>query len=316
MEKTRRFTASPEEAGERLDVFIAARLQGFTRSKVKTLFDEGRVSVNARPGKPGLRVKGEDAVDVRVPAPAVHTVKPEDVPLDILYEDSDIIVVNKPAGMTTHPGAGRSEGTLVNALLGHTKELSLVGGALRAGVVHRLDKDTTGAIVIAKNDSSHLILSEQFREHTAGRTYMALVWGAVRDMEGVIDMPIGRDVTHRKKISPRARKKRTAVTRYRVLRRYPLLTLLELKLDTGRTHQIRVHLNAINHPVVGDQLYGKRTVPPAVAREAADLLKKMKRQCLHARTLELVHPATGKRVEFEAPLPGDFEEILKTLEGR
>lgn len=316
MEKTLRLTVESTEAGERLDVFIAARLRGFTRSRVKTLFDGSRVTVNGKAGKPGLRVKGADAVDVLVPPERVHTVEPEDVPLEILYEDADIIVVNKPAGMTTHPGAGRSAGTLVNALLGHTKDLSLLGGPLRAGIVHRLDKDTTGAIVAAKNDSSHLALSKQFKDHTAGRTYLALVWGAVRDMEGVVDMPIGRDIAHRKKISPRARKKRTAVTRYKVLKRFPLLTLLELKLETGRTHQIRVHMNAINHPVVGDQTYGKRCVPPVMEKEAADLLKKIKRQCLHARTLELTHPSTGKLMEFQAPLPEDFEEILRTLEGR
>lgn len=315
MEKALRLTVENAEAGERLDVFIAARLKGFTRSRVKTLFDGSRVTVNGKAGKPGLRVKGADAVDVLVPPERIHTVAPEEVPLDILYEDSDIIVVNKPSGMTTHPGAGRSTGTLVNALLGHTKDLSLLGGPLRAGIVHRLDKDTTGAIVAAKNDSSHLALSRQFKEHTAGRTYLALVWGGVRDMEGVVDMPIGRDIAHRKKISPRARKKRTAVTRYKVLKRFPLLTLLELKLETGRTHQIRVHLNAINHPVVGDQTYGKRCVPPAMEKGAADLLKKIKRQCLHARTLELAHPSTGKLMEFQAPLPEDFEEILKTLEG-
>ncbi|MBI5467776.1 MAG: RluA family pseudouridine synthase [Deltaproteobacteria bacterium] len=315
MEKTLRLTVESTEAGERLDVFIAARLRGFTRSRVKTLFDGSRVTVNGKAGKPGLRVKGADAVDVLVPPERIHTVEPEEVPLEILYEDSDIIAVNKPAGMTTHPGAGRTTGTLVNALLGHTKDLSLLGGPLRAGIVHRLDKDTTGAIVAAKNDSSHLALSKQFKEHTAGRTYLALVWGGVRDMEGVVDMPIGRDIAHRKKISPRARKKRTAVTRYRVLKRFPLLTLLELKLETGRTHQIRVHLNAINHPVVGDQTYGKRCVPPAMEKEAADLLKKIKRQCLHARTLTLTHPSTGKLMEFQAPLPEDFEEILKTLEG-
>lgn len=314
MEKNLRFTATPEEAGERLDVFVASRLKGFTRSRVKTFLEEGRVSVNGRPGKPGLKIKPLDAVDVSVPPERTHTVEAEEIPLDILYEDSDIIVVNKPAGMTTHPGAGRSSGTLVNALLAHTKELSLIGGPLRAGIVHRLDKDTTGALVVAKNDQSSLNLSAQFKEHTAGRTYWALVWGAVNDLEGTIDLPIGRDIAHRKKISPRARKKRKAVTHYRVLKRYPLLTLLELKLETGRTHQIRVHLNAINHPVVGDQLYGKRVVPPAMPKEAADAIKSIKRQCLHARTLELTHPATGKRMEFASPLPEDFAEILEVLE--
>lgn len=316
MEKTLRLTVESVDAGERLDVFIAARMEGFTRSRVKSLFDGSRITVNGRPGKPGLKIKERDSVAVVVPPERVHTVGAEDVPLEILYEDADIIVVNKPAGMTTHPGAGRTEGTLVNALLGHTKDLSLVGGPLRAGIVHRLDKDTTGAIVAAKNDKSHLALSEQFKDHSAARTYLALVWGSVKDMEGVVDLPIGRDIAHRKKISPRARKKRSAVTRYRVLKRFGLLTLLELKLETGRTHQIRVHMNAINHPVVGDQTYGKRSVPPVMEKEAADLLKKIKRQCLHARALELTHPSTGRRMKFEAPLPEDFGEILKALEGR
>ena len=314
MEKTLRLTVQSEEAGERLDVFVAARMKGFTRSRVKTLFEVSGITVNGRAGKPGLKVRPGDAVSVAVPPERVHTVEPELAPLEILYEDRDIIVVNKPAGMTVHPGAGRTTGTLVNALLGHTKDLSLAGGPLRAGIVHRLDKDTTGAIVTAKNDAAHLELTRQFKDHSAGRTYLALVWGSVRDLEGVVDMPIGRDIAHRKKISPRARKKRRAVTRYRVIKRFPLLTLLELKLETGRTHQIRVHLNAINHPVVGDQTYGKRSVPPAMDKRAADLLKKIRRQCLHARTLELTHPATGERMRFEAPLPEDFDELLKALE--
>lgn len=314
MEKTLRFTVHSEEAGERLDVVVASHMKGFTRSRVKTIFDVSGVTVNGKAGKPGLKVRPEDSVTVLVPPERVHTVEPEQAPLEILYEDRDIIVVNKPAGMTVHPGAGRTTGTLVNALLGHTKDLSLVGGPLRAGIVHRLDKDTTGAVAVAKNDAAHLELTKQFKDHSAGRTYIALVWGSVKDLEGVVDMPIGRDIAHRKKISPRARKKRRAVTHYRVLKRFPLLTLLELKLETGRTHQIRVHLNALNHPVVGDQTYGKRSVPPVMKKEAADLMKKINRQCLHARALELTHPATGERMKFEAPLPEDFAALLKALE--
>jgi len=291
-------------------------MDGFTRSRIKTLFEDSRITVNRAAGKPGHKIRDQDSIEVLVPPDRTHTVTAEAVELDILYEDSDIIVVNKPAGMTTHPGAGRSDGTLVNALLGHTKDLSLVGGPLRAGIVHRLDKDTTGAIVVAKNDYSHHALTAQFKDHTAGRTYMALVWGRVKDLEGMVDMPIGRDIAHRTKISPRARKKRSAVTHYKVLKRFALLTLLELKLETGRTHQIRVHMNAINHPVVGDQTYGRRVVPPVMEKETADLLKKLNRQCLHARTLGLTHPRTGKRMSFEAPLPRDFEEILETLEAR
>lgn len=314
METTHNFKVPREDIGQRLDVFLASRLKDVSRSSVKNLIDEGKALVNGRPSKPGYKVREGDSVEVSVPGPSSVTVEPETIPLDVIYEDGDIIVINKPAGLTTHPGAGRPKGTLVNALVGNKKRLSSIGAPLRAGIVHRLDKDTSGAIAVAKNDRAHLNLAEQFKEHTAGRTYVALVWGYVRHNEGTIDMPLGRDVIHRKKISPKAKKSRRAVTHYTVLKRYPGITLLELKLDTGRTHQIRVHLTALGHPVVGDQVYGKREPSSAIDKRAADAIKKVKRQCLHGYRLGLTHPSSGEFMEFEAPLPRDMEGLIRLLD--
>lgn len=313
METTHTFTVAPEDASKRLDLFLTGKLPGLTRSGIKNLLEEGLILSNGKVAKAGYKVKADDRISVTLPPPP-DTLRPEEVPLDILYEDDDILVVNKPAGMPAHPGAGRKDGTLVNALLSHTGNLSRLGGEDRPGIVHRLDKDTTGALVTAKNDASYLSLARQFKEHTAGRRYLALVWGAVENDDGVIDLPLGRDTVQRKRISTRTRKSRTAITQYKVLKRYSYLTLLELRLKTGRTHQIRVHLAAINHPVVGDQVYGRRKVPPTLSKEIGDALRKMKRQCLHARTLGITHPTKGVFMEFEAKVPPDMDEILRLLE--
>ncbi|MBW7957373.1 MAG: RluA family pseudouridine synthase [Deltaproteobacteria bacterium] len=317
MEKKRIFTVTPAESRQRVDVFLSSMMPEVTRSRMKALSDEGRVLVNGKPAKAGHKVRENDQVEVSLPEPPPGYPEPEEIPLDILYEDADIIVVNKPAGMAVHPGAGRISGTLVNALLFHAggpQGLAPTGAPVRPGIVHRLDRDTTGSLAVAKNDRSYLSLARQLKERSARRKYVALVWGSFKDDEGSIDLAIGRDSVQRKKISTRARVKRRAVTRYRVLKRFPLMTLLELKLETGRTHQIRVHLNAVHHPVVGDQVYGKRAIPPALPKAAADVLKGVKRQMLHAWSLGIEHPATGEDMEFRAPMPPDMQRLLNALE--
>ncbi|MDO8426799.1 MAG: RluA family pseudouridine synthase [Deltaproteobacteria bacterium] len=314
METTHSFTVTSADASKRLDVFLADKVPGVTRSRMQALIREGRVKVNGKGVKAGQKVREGDKVEVNIPEPAPLKVAPEEIPIEILYEDRDVIVVNKPAGLAVHPGAGRFSGTLVNAVLAHTKSISTIGGPLRPGIVHRLDKDTTGVLVMAKNDLSHISLAKQFKDHTSRRKYVALVWGAIKADEGTIDYALGRDTAHRKKISIRARSKRKAVTHYKVLRRYHHSTLVELKLETGRTHQIRVHLAAINHPVVGDQTYGKRAIPFNLPKAVIDGFKKIKRQCLHAMTLGFTHPGTGGYMEFSAPIPPDMDGLLKLLE--
>ncbi|HAO94074.1 MAG: RNA pseudouridine synthase [Deltaproteobacteria bacterium GWB2_55_19] len=314
MAETRTFLVAEEDAPKRLDLFLTDSLKALTRSAVKGLIEEGRALVNGKKTKAGLRLKGGEEVSVDLPDPRPQILKAEDIPLDIIYEDNDIIVVNKQAGLAVHPGAGRPSGTLVNALLAHTQDLSDVGGPLRLGIVHRIDRDTTGSLVIAKNNLSHLALARQFKEHTTGRRYLALVWGAFKEDVGTIDLNIGRDSSERKKISTRTRRSRKAVTHWRVIGRYTFMTLLDLTLETGRTHQIRVHLSAINHPVVCDQVYGKRVAPASMDKAVADKLKGIKRQLLHARTLVIAHPATGEEMKFNAPLPPDMAEVLELLD--
>lgn len=314
MEKIRTITPEGVDASKRLDVFLSEKLAGITRSGVKHLMEKGLVLVNGREVKAGYRLRTGDTVTVGLPESPAPLPLSEPIPLDILYEDEDVIVVNKQAGLPVHPGAGRASGTLVNALLGHTRNLSSIGSPDRPGIVHRLDMDTTGSLVIARNDPSHISLSRQFREHSAVRKYLALVWGQMRADEGTIDLPIGRDVKERKKISTRSRKKREAVTGYRVIRRYPQFTLLELTPETGRTHQLRVHLSSVNHPIVGDQQYGRKAPSSGLNKPVLDMIKGIKRQLLHARVLGFNHPRTGEYMEFSAPVPGDMEEALTTLD--
>lgn len=315
MEEVRTFTVAESDSQTRLDVYLADALAPLSRSQVKTLIEKGLVLVDGSTTKAGLKLRGGDRVEVRIPPPPPVGVEAEAIPLDILYEDSDIIVINKPPGLAVHPGAGRRTGTLVSALLHHTRDLSTVGGPERPGIVHRLDKDTTGSLVIARNDDAHRALAAQFKAHTTTRRYRALVWGSPAEDEGVIDLSLGRSRTDRKKISTRTRsKKRRAVTRFHVVRRYGLLSLVDLFPETGRTHQLRVHLAAVGHPIAGDPVYCKRKVPPALAKGAADELKKIKRQLLHAATLGFTHPATGETVEFTAPVPEDMQRVIDALE--
>lgn len=308
------FTVTPSEAKTRLDIFLLQRLPDLTRSRIKNLIEDGLVSLNDMPAKAGVKVKGGDEISITIPEPQPVKAEPEKIPLDIIYEDKDIIVINKPPGLAVHPGAGRAKGTLVNALLYHCRDLSGIGGELRPGIVHRIDKDTSGVLVVAKNDKSHQFLAKQFKEHSIKRRYLAIVSGYVKKDEGTVDLPIGRHISERKKMSVRTRKGRRAVTHYRVLKRFPFHTLLEVILETGRTHQIRVHLSAIHHPVIGDPVYGKGNIPSGLSQKAIALIKNLKRQALHAETLGIIHPETKEYLEFTVPLPSDMEAVIAALE--
>lgn len=300
---------------ERLDVFVSHAMGEMTRSGVRRLIDTGFVTVNGRPEKPSLKLKGGERIVVKVPPPAPAVPVAEEIPLEILFEDSDIIVVNKPAGMVVHPGAGNYSGTLVNALLGHCRDLSGVGGEIRPGIVHRIDKDTTGILVVAKNDLAHRSLSGQFKQHSIKRVYMALVYGTPKEDKGLIDVAIGRHPSDRKKMSGAARRGRHAVTRWKVAGRYPGMTLLRITLETGRTHQIRVHLSEAGFPLLGDPVYGGSgrlaNVRDPVLR---GLIKSLGRQALHAGILGIIHPSSGEYLEFNADIPEDMGGIIKYLE--
>ena len=297
-------TAAPD-AGRRLDVVVAERLPQLSRARAAHLAADGRILVDAVPRKAAFRVRPEQQVRVLVPPPAPSGLQAEAIPLDVVYEDPDLLVVNKPAGLTVHPAPGHASGTLVNALLARVPDLPGIGGTIRPGIVHRLDKDTSGLLVVAKSDEAQRSLSAQLKAHTVVRTYLALVRGRVRRDEGVISEPVGRHPVHRKRIAvtPRGR---PAVTHYTALERFPAATLVACRLETGRTHQIRVHLTHLGHPILGDPVYGRAHV--------AD----MQRQALHAARLEFVHPRTGRRLVCTAPVPEDFARLLARLraEGR
>ncbi|MBI5892192.1 MAG: RluA family pseudouridine synthase [Deltaproteobacteria bacterium] len=314
MQKTLTFHLSPSDIHERLDTYLSKKIPEISRSQIKKLIDTGNVLLNNHPAKAGRKLQDRDVVHITIPEPKTLEVTPQKIPLDILYEDKSIIVVNKPAGMVVHAGAGNTEKTLVNALLYHCKDLSGIGGVLRPGIVHRLDKDTSGAIVAAKNDKAHLSLTKQFKERIIKKKYIALVWGVVKDDEGIIDMPIGRHISHRQKMSISAKRGRSAVTHYKVLKRFSRWTLLEIRIETGRTHQIRVHLSAIHHPVVGDTVYGKKTMPSFLPTNIRASVQGLKRQALHAATLGFKHPETDEYMEFNSPLPKDMDSIIKVME--
>ena len=285
---------------ERIDIFLAEAL-GFTRSRVKSLIDDGNVLYNGIPvTKSGLKVKGGE-ITVTIEEPVSISAEPEDIDIDIVYQDDQIAVINKAQGMVTHPCSGTPNGTLVNAIMYHIKDLSAINGVLRPGIVHRLDKDTTGLIVIAKTNEAHLSLAKQIGEKTAGRYYLALVNGNIKEDEGTIDAPLGRSPKDRKKIAVVPNGKR-AVSHFKVVKRYGDYTLVEFKLETGRTHQIRVHAKYINHSVVGDMTYGKK--------DAFGL----NGQLLHAYKLELTHPKTGERMVFTCDLPDYYKRVLEKLE--
>ena len=290
--------------GERLDLFIARRLSDLTRSRVRKLIDGGAVSINGQtPRKAGVKLAAGQRVRVSPPPPRPSTLQPEPMALSIVYEDGDLLVVDKPAGLAVHPSPGHSSHTLVHGVLAHCPNLSGIGGEGRPGIVHRLDKDTSGLIIVAKNDAAHVSLARQLKERKVEKTYLALVEGRIEPAEGIIDAPIGRDPRHRKRMAV-VERGREARTRYRLLREVDGRSLVEVRPETGRTHQIRVHLASIGFPICGDALYGRTAAAPAG----------LTRQFLHAQRLAFRHPATGERLELEAPLAEDLAAALAEME--
>jgi 23S rRNA pseudouridine1911/1915/1917 synthase len=308
-------------AGQRLDVFVGARLPDCSRSFAAQLIAGGNVRVNDRPQKPGHRLKTGDTVTGRIPPPRPSGFLPEPIPLAILYEDAHIVVVNKPPGLVVHPAPGHYSGTLVNGLLYHCPDLGGIGSELRPGIVHRLDKDTSGTLVVAKDGAALEGLNAQFKARTVQKTYLALVHGAMPAAEGTIRLPIGRHPVDRKRMSVASRRTRQAETGWRVRSRFHGFTLLELDLKTGRTHQIRVHCAAVHHPIVGDPVYGKRNASRASSdsspsTEINELLATIRRQMLHAWRIGFVHPASGAALTFESPMPPDMRRLIAELEAR
>jgi 23S rRNA pseudouridine1911/1915/1917 synthase len=300
---------------ERLDSFIARTVETMTRATAQRLIEAGHVLVNGSPQKPSLKLKGGEALSLTIP-PLVETeTAAESIPLEILFEDHDLVVVNKAAGMVVHPGAGNSGGTLVNALLGHCDDLSGIGGELRPGIVHRIDKDTSGVLVVAKNDAAHQSLAAQFKAHTIKRVYLAVVYGSPKEDKGRLESEIGRHPVDRKRMSGKAKHGKHAVTHWRVVGRYRGISLIRLMLETGRTHQIRVHLSEAGFPLVGDEVYGGSgrlaSIQDTVLRK---LIKDLGRQALHAKTLGFIHPSSGDYLEFDTELPADMAKIVDYLE--
>jgi 23S rRNA pseudouridine1911/1915/1917 synthase len=305
------FLVAEDQAGQRLDRFLAAQFPDMSRTHVQTLIDEGRVLVSGIAKKPSHHVESGEQITVEIPPPPLSGVEPENIPLMLLYEDADIAVVNKPAGMIVHPGAGADTGTLVAALLHHFggDGLSTVGGPLRPGIVHRLDKGTSGAIVIARSDAAHLKLIEEFRDRRVQKNYVALVHGMVKGDKGIIELPVARDLRRRSRMTSRRGKGREARTDWRLRLRLGNFSLIEADLHTGRTHQIRVHFSALGFPVVGDTLYGA----PHQERIGRELLPALGRNYLHAARIAFIHPRTGKHLEFRAPLPEELVTYVHKL---
>ena len=290
------------ESFDRVDAFIASTGQ-FTRSAAARLCDEGRVLINGKTAKKKAALAPNDMVQIDIPEPVDSTAKPQSIPLDVVYEDEDLLVVNKPKGMVVHPAPGNADGTLVNALLAHCGDsLSGINGVIRPGIVHRIDKDTSGLLIVAKNDRSHTHLAEQIKEHSFTREYEAVVYGNVKEDEGTVDAPIGRHPTKRKQMAVTNKASRNAVTHWRVVNRYGKFTHLALKLETGRTHQIRVHMAHMGHPVAGDSVYGPKKV-----------IERLGGQCLHAKKIGFIHP-DGRYLEFDSQLPQYFTSFLKGLD--
>ncbi len=320
------FTVDAQHAGQRLDQFLASTL-GVSRARVQQLISEEKILVNHGSAKASLKLRGDEQISILGPAerPPLRAI-PEEIPLDILYEDDDLAIINKPAGMMVHAGAGatedaRNRGTLVNALLHHFSALSAVGGEMRPGIVHRLDKETSGLIVIAKNDESHRKLAEQFSSREVKKKYVTLVHGWLKKDSGTVSASISRDRVHRIRMSTRGSGGREAVSHYKALRRldtpFGKFTLVEIKIDTGRTHQIRVHMASLGHPVVGDTLYGapREIRPPRVGNVRASAIS-LPRNFLHSAELQLVHPRTGKPISLQSPLPQELQTFLATVEGK
>jgi len=297
------FAAEKEDVGTRIDVFLAENMEDLSRSGVQKLIDEGMITLNGGKTKANYKLREKDIIDVTVPEVKEVEILPEDIPLDILYEDNDVIVVNKPQGMVVHPAPGHTSGTLVNALMFHCgDDLSGINGEKRPGIVHRIDKDTSGVLMIAKNDMAHQSLAAQLAEHSITRKYNAVVYNGFNEDEGTVNEPIGRNPQDRKKMAVTQKHSRHAVTHYRVIERMEKFTLIEAQLETGRTHQIRVHMTHIGHPLLGDPVYGPKKQPISLEGQA-----------LHARVLGFIHPRSGEYMEFEAPLPPHFVALLERL---
>ncbi|MFR4350915.1 MAG: RluA family pseudouridine synthase [Roseburia sp.] len=301
------FETGIEYEGERLDKYLGILYKGQdggqSRSFFQKLIKDGHVCVNGQLQKSNYRLKADDFVTVEMPDAVSTQILPEDIPLDILYEDDDLLIVNKPKGMVVHPSAGHDSGTLVNAIMYHCKDsLSGINGEIRPGIVHRIDMDTTGSLIVCKNDRSHLCIAEQIKEHSVNRRYRGIVWGVVKDDVGTIDAPIGRHPIDRKRMAINKKNGKDAVTHYKVLERFARYTYMEFQLETGRTHQIRVHMASVGHPLLGDTLYSSGKSP-----------YKLQGQTLHAMVIGFLHPTTGIYLEVCAPLPEYFEKILQNL---
>jgi len=296
-------------AGERLDKFLALKDLGFSRSQIQNLIHDGYIKVRGCAGtSSSLRVQAGDGIDIHIPALRPLSIEPVPIPLAIVYEDSHLLVLEKPAGLVVHPGAGEEDHTLVHGLLHHCRDLSGIGGYLRPGIVHRLDKNTSGLMVVAKNDEAHRGLTEQFKAGKIDKTYLALVRGRLRDRSGRSDSAIGRHPVNRKKMSTRSRNGRSAITEWQVVEELRGASLLSLKIHTGRTHQIRVHMSSLGHPVLGDSLYGG----PTEFRVGSAIIQ-IRRQMLHAACLQFTHPITGKKMKWESKLPEDMASVLERL---
>lgn len=304
---------APAEAGMRLDAWLAQRLPALSRSRLKALIEGGHVRLGSAPARAAARVRAGQAALVSVPAAAPGEPLPEAIPLRVVHEDASLLVVDKPAGMVVHPGAGVSSGTLVNALLARIGDLSGIGGVLRPGIVHRLDRGTSGLLVVAKDDATHRALSRQFASRAVEKLYLALVHGVPARSAGEVSAPIGRDPFHRRRMSTRAPRAREARSSWTVVERFDGAALLRVRIHTGRTHQVRVHLASLGHPVAGDRVYGGTRTPSCRSPAARQALASLERPALHAARLAFVHPASGERREFEAPLPGDLEDVIAAL---
>ncbi len=298
------FEVEAEQEGERLDKFLSIIYPDFSRAFFQKLIKNNQVAVNDKVQKASYCVKIDDIVTVEIPDAVETTIEPENIPLDILYEDDDLLVVNKPKGMVVHPSAGHYFGTLVNAIMYHCKDsLSGINGEIRPGIVHRIDMDTTGSLIVCKNDEAHINIAQQIKEHSVNRIYVGIVCGNVKEDSGTVEGAIGRHPIERKKMTINEKNGKPAITHYKVLERFGNYTYMQFKLETGRTHQIRVHMASIGHPLLGDALYSSGRSP----------FKHLQGQCLHAQTIGFVHPRTGKYMEYSAPLPEYFEKLLYLL---
>ena len=307
MTEKKMFKVEAEESGLRVDKYLSEQLPELSRSYLQKIIKDGQVLANDKPVKANYKVSMGDAIELEIPEAVEPEIEPENIPLEILYEDADVILINKPKGMVVHPSAGHYSGTLVNGLMYHCKdELSGINGVMRPGIVHRIDMDTTGVIIACKNDKSHNSIAEQLKEHSITRRYRAIVCGNIKEDEGTVDKPIGRDPSNRLRNAVTDLNSKNAVTHYKVLEIFGRFTLIEAQLETGRTHQIRVHMAYLKHPLLGDELYG-----PVKSKEGSKL--GAKRQMLHAGILGFVHPSTGEYMEFESSLPEDFESVLQKL---